>query len=47
MEDYCKSTGAHRVEPGFAYDSGSNDNFLSVEQLRELIDEHQNGLRVD
>lgn len=47
VEDYCKSTGARRVEPGFAYDSGSNDDFLSVEQLRALIDEHENGLRVD
>ena len=28
------------VEPGFAYNSGSNPNFLSVEQLRSLIKEH-------
>jgi len=28
------------VEPGFAYNSGSNPEFLSVEQLRELICEH-------
>ena len=28
------------VEPGFAYNSGSNPEFLSVEQLRELIREH-------
>jgi UDP-N-acetylglucosamine 4,6-dehydratase/5-epimerase len=28
------------VKPGFAYNSGSNPEFLSVEQLRELIREH-------
>lgn len=28
------------VEPGFAYNSGSNPEFLSVEQLRDLIREH-------
>jgi UDP-N-acetylglucosamine 4,6-dehydratase len=28
------------VEPGFAYNSGTNPEFLSVEQLRELIREH-------
>jgi UDP-N-acetylglucosamine 4,6-dehydratase len=28
------------VEPGFAYNSGSNPNFLTMEQLRELIRDH-------
>jgi UDP-N-acetylglucosamine 4,6-dehydratase len=28
------------VEPGFAYNSGTNPDFLSVEQLRDLIREH-------
>ena len=28
------------VQPGFAYNSGSNPEFLSVEQLRALIREH-------
>jgi hypothetical protein len=28
------------VKSGFAYNSGSNPEFLSVEQLRELIREH-------
>ena len=28
------------VAPGFAYNSGSNPDFLSVEKLRELIREH-------
>jgi UDP-N-acetylglucosamine 4,6-dehydratase len=39
MDQYCESTGAQRVEPGFAYNSGSNSDFLSVEQLRRLIEE--------
>ena len=28
------------VDPGFAYNSGTNPDFLSVEQLRDLIREH-------
>ena len=28
------------VEPGFAYNSGTNSEFLTVEQLRYLIKEH-------
>lgn len=47
LEDYCARTGATRVEPGFAYDSGSNPDFLSVEQLRDLIDSHVIGQRID
>ena len=30
------------VPPGFAYNSGSNPDFLSVDQLRILIREHVN-----
>lgn len=37
VDDYCARTGATRVKPGFCYDSGSNDDFLSVPQLREMI----------
>lgn len=40
VEEYCERTGARRVEPGFAYDSGRNSEFLSVAQLRDLIAEH-------
>jgi UDP-N-acetylglucosamine 4,6-dehydratase len=40
LEDYCARNGAHRVEAGFAYDSGRNGEFLSVEQLRALIRQH-------
>lgn len=42
-EDYCARTGATRVPAGFSYDSGSNSDFLSVQQLRELIAEHVDG----
>lgn len=44
---YCKATGAVRVPPGFAYSSGDNDDFLTVAQLRELIDAHVIGQDVD
>ena len=40
VEDYCRRMGASRVEPGFSYDSGSNTDFLSVPQLRALIERH-------
>ncbi len=40
IDDYCKRMGGHRVQPGFCYDSGSNSEFLSVPQLRALIDKH-------
>ena len=30
----------NRVEPGFAYNSGSNTEFLDVEKLRNLIRKH-------
>lgn len=47
LEDYCARTGATRVAPGFAYDSGNNPDFLSVSQLRELIESHVVGQRID
>jgi len=37
VDDYCARTGAKRVAEGFSYDSGSNTDFLSVPQLREMI----------
>jgi len=39
IADYCAKTGAKKVEPEFSYDSGSNENFLSVDELRKLISE--------
>lgn len=38
--NYCKANGGRPVPPGYVYDSGSNTDFLSIEQLRELIAEH-------
>lgn len=43
IDDYCERFGARRVTPGFSYNSGANEDFLSVEQLRELIAEHVTG----
>lgn len=40
VESYCTAHGGKPVAPGYAYNSGSNDDFLSVEQLRELIRQH-------
>ena len=40
IDDYCERMRGSRVQPGFSYDSGSNSDFLSVPQLRALIDKH-------
>lgn len=40
VDDYCERMGGSRVQPGFCYDSGSNSDFLSVPQLRALIEKH-------
>jgi UDP-N-acetylglucosamine 4,6-dehydratase/5-epimerase len=39
VESYCSAHGGQPVPPGYAYDSGSNTDFLTVEQLRQLIAE--------
>jgi len=36
-EEYCEKTDAVAVADGFEYDSGSNDTWLSVEQIENLI----------
>lgn len=38
--EYAQRLGGKFVEPGFAYNSGTNTDFLSVDDLRELIDRH-------
>ena len=43
VDDYCRRMGAERVAPGFSYDSGSNDDFLSVLQLRRMVSEQLAG----
>jgi len=40
VESYCAAHGGQPVPPGYAYDSGSNNDFLTVEQLQQLIAEH-------
>lgn len=43
LEAYCAKTGAKPVAPGFAYDSGTNPEFLSVDELRGLIAKYVSG----
>lgn len=40
IEEYCAKRNAERVPSGFAYNSGTNPHFLTIEQLRELIQQH-------
>ena len=40
LDDYKKHFNAQLVEQGFNYTSGANEEFLSVEELRKLIEEH-------
>jgi len=40
VESYCAAYGGQPIPLGYAYDSGSNTDFLTVEQLRQLIAEH-------
>lgn len=42
MEDYLAATGGKKVPAGFAYNSGTNDDFLTVDQLRQLMREKLN-----
>ncbi len=37
-ERYCELTGATKVPKDFVYNSGTNSDFLSVEEIRSLID---------
>lgn len=39
-DEYIRGTGATRVAPGFRYDSGSNVDWLGVDELRKLIRGH-------
>jgi UDP-N-acetylglucosamine 4,6-dehydratase len=40
LADYVEKRGGTGVEPGFAYNSGTNPDFLTVEDLRGLIRRH-------
>ncbi len=39
-EEYIEKTNAKAVEPGFKYNSGTNQDWLSVDEIRKLISEH-------
>jgi len=38
--EFIKKFNAIKVPPGFRYNSGENEKFLSVEELKSLIREH-------
>lgn len=40
LDDFIKAFNAKKVASGFAYNSGTNDEWESVESLRSLIKEH-------
>lgn len=40
IEVYCEKIGANLVGQGFFYNSGSNTDFLTVSELRHLINKH-------
>lgn len=40
LEDYLNHFGASKVELGFSYNSGENEDWVSVEEIRELIAKH-------
>lgn len=40
IDTYCQQMNAQPVPAGFSYDSGSNSDFLSVDQIRSLIRQH-------
>jgi UDP-N-acetylglucosamine 4,6-dehydratase/5-epimerase len=40
IPEYCERMNARPVEVGFSYNSGSNTDFLTVEQLRTMIRTH-------
>lgn len=40
LATYCAAHGGAPVQPGYAYNSGTNEAFLSVDELRALIEGH-------
>lgn len=39
VDSYCRATGAKRVPAGFCYNSGTNERFLTIDELRGMIAE--------
>jgi UDP-N-acetylglucosamine 4,6-dehydratase len=42
VDQYCERLGCPAVEPGYAYNSGTNPHFLTVEQLRAMVQHEMN-----
>jgi UDP-N-acetylglucosamine 4,6-dehydratase (inverting) len=42
IQSYCQSQKGRLIEPNFAYNSGTNEKFLTVDQLRGLITQQIN-----
>ncbi|MFZ1539129.1 MAG: UDP-N-acetylglucosamine 4,6-dehydratase (inverting) [Chromatiaceae bacterium] len=42
VDQYCERLGCPAVKPGYAYNSGTNPHFLTVEQLRTLVQQEMN-----
>ena len=40
VPEYCAKMGGSPVAPGFSYNSGDNDQFLTAAELRDLIRQH-------
>jgi len=40
LDTYIKKFKAKPVDQGFSYSSGKNDEFLTVDELRQLIVDH-------
>jgi UDP-N-acetylglucosamine 4,6-dehydratase (inverting) len=43
VADYCQAGGGKAVAPGFCYNSGTNEHFLNVDELRDLIADQVDG----
>jgi UDP-N-acetylglucosamine 4,6-dehydratase/5-epimerase len=39
-DDYLRASAGHFVQPGFHYESGTNRDWLTVEQIRDLVSRH-------
>lgn len=47
IDEYCAARGGQRVAPGFRYDSGSNEEFMTVEEIRTMVETHVIGRSID
>lgn len=47
IAEYAEAASASPVPLGFSYNSGTNSDFLTVDQIRDLIDRHVIGQKVD